>query len=124
MFTTALPGAGILDGKRTFAVLDYLVFGALMLTSALIGSYFAFFAKQKQNTTKEYLMGGKNMGLFPIIMSLVSRLSFTFFPCTRALIVLYIFFPRGERRSVIVLSLAFCTGACVFCSQECIRKFL
>jgi solute carrier family 5 (sodium-coupled monocarboxylate transporter), member 8/12 len=71
--STAAPGLGQIGGTRTFGVLDYCVFCALMLTSAVIGSYFAFFAKQKQNTTKEYLMGGKNMGIFPITMSLVAR---------------------------------------------------
>jgi len=49
------------------------VFGGMLLLSALIGVYFAFFAKQKQNTTNEYLMGGKTMGIFPISMSLIAR---------------------------------------------------
>ncbi|XP_045509545.1 sodium-coupled monocarboxylate transporter 1-like isoform X2 [Colias croceus] len=55
-----------------FDWLDYLVFGAMLLMSALIGVYFAFFAKRKQNTTSEYLMGGKTMGMFPISMSLIA----------------------------------------------------
>jgi len=53
--------------------LDYTVFSTLMLMSALIGVYFAFFAKQKQNTTSEYLTGGKNMPTFPIAMSMIAR---------------------------------------------------
>lgn len=56
-----------------FNWLDYLVFGAMLMLSALIGVYFAFFAPKKQNTTAEYLMGGKTMGLFPISMSLIAR---------------------------------------------------
>ncbi|KAL4717724.1 hypothetical protein ACJJTC_000873 [Scirpophaga incertulas] len=55
-----------------FDWLDYLVFGAMLLFSALIGVYFAFFARRKQNTTAEYLMGGKTMGMFPISMSLIA----------------------------------------------------
>ncbi|XP_075990715.1 sodium-coupled monocarboxylate transporter 2-like [Anticarsia gemmatalis] len=55
-----------------FDWLDYLVFGAMLLFSALIGVYFAFFASKKQNTTAEYLMGGKTMGMFPISMSLIA----------------------------------------------------
>ncbi|CAH4038340.1 unnamed protein product [Pieris brassicae] len=55
-----------------FNWLDYLVFGAMLGLSALIGIYFAFFAKRKQNTTSEYLMGGKTMGMFPISMSLIA----------------------------------------------------
>ena len=58
---------------RFFDTLDYIVFIAMLLLSALIGVYFAFFAKQKQNTTMEYLMGGKSMGIFPISMSLIAR---------------------------------------------------
>jgi Na+/proline symporter len=59
--------------SRFFSWLDYCVFGGMLLISALIGIYFAFFAKQKQNTTNEYLMGGKTMGIFPISMSLIAR---------------------------------------------------
>jgi len=59
--------------SRFFSWIDYLVFGGMLLFSALIGVYFAFFAKQKQNTTNEYLMGGKTMGIFPISMSLIAR---------------------------------------------------
>ncbi|XP_053624569.1 sodium-coupled monocarboxylate transporter 1-like [Plodia interpunctella] len=55
-----------------FDWLDYVVFGAMLLLSALIGVYFAFFASKKQNTTAEYLMGGKTMGMFPISMSLIA----------------------------------------------------
>ncbi|KOB73472.1 putative igf2 mRNA binding protein [Operophtera brumata] len=55
-----------------FDWLDYLVFGTMLALSALIGVYFAFFAKKKQNTTAEYLMGGKAMGIFPISMSLIA----------------------------------------------------
>lgn len=56
-----------------FDWLDYLVFGSMLVVSSLIGVYFAFFAKKKQNTTAEYLMGGKSMGIFPISMSLIAR---------------------------------------------------
>ena len=56
-----------------FDAVDYSVFGLMLLLSSLIGIYFAFFAKQKQNTTSEYLMGSKKMGVFPISMSLIAR---------------------------------------------------
>ncbi|XP_059477403.1 sodium-coupled monocarboxylate transporter 1-like [Neocloeon triangulifer] len=58
--------------SKYFSAVDYAVFGGMLLFSALIGIYFAFFAKQKQNTTNEYLMGGKSMGIFPISMSLIA----------------------------------------------------
>ncbi|CAG9768944.1 unnamed protein product [Ceutorhynchus assimilis] len=60
------------DVKRYFEVFDYVVFAVMLIVSALIGVYFAFFAKVKQNTTSEYLMGGKTMGIFPISMSLIA----------------------------------------------------
>lgn len=59
--------------KQYFDIIDYVVFGAMLVLSALIGVYFAFFAKVKQNTTSQYLMGGKTMGIFPVSMSLIAR---------------------------------------------------
>lgn len=56
-----------------FDIFDYIVFAAMLIVSSIIGIYFAFFAKVKQNTTSEYLMGGKTMGIFPISMSLIAR---------------------------------------------------
>ncbi|XP_068084240.1 sodium-coupled monocarboxylate transporter 2 [Anabrus simplex] len=61
-----------LDPRKLFDWIDYVVFGLSLVLSALIGVYFAFFAPQKQNTTSEYLMGGKTMGIFPISMSLIA----------------------------------------------------
>lgn len=61
------------DVDRYFDGFDYVVFAIMLLVSALIGVYFAFFAKVKQNTTSEYLMGGKTMGIFPISMSMIAR---------------------------------------------------
>lgn len=58
---------------RYFDWIDYAVFSFLLAASALIGVYFAFCAKQKQNTTSEYLLGSKKMGVFPISMSLIAR---------------------------------------------------
>ncbi|KAH1004826.1 hypothetical protein HUJ05_005597 [Dendroctonus ponderosae] len=59
--------------KKYFDWIDYMVFAIMLIVSALVGVYFAFFAKIKQNTTSEYLMGGKTMGIFPISMSLIAR---------------------------------------------------
>ncbi|KAL1117556.1 hypothetical protein AAG570_003871 [Ranatra chinensis] len=53
-------------------VIDYLVFGSMLVVSALVGVYFAFLAPNKQDNTQEYLMGGKTMGVFPISMSLIA----------------------------------------------------
>lgn len=56
-----------------FGWLDYLLFSLMLGGSAVIGVYFGFFGKKKQNNTLEYLMGGKTMSIFPIAMSLIAR---------------------------------------------------
>lgn len=55
-----------------FSAVNYAVFGCMLALSALIGIYFGFFSKQKQNNTKEYLLGGKEMNFFPIAASLIA----------------------------------------------------
>lgn len=55
-----------------FSTLDYVIFAALLLLSALIGVYFGFVSKIKQNNTKEYLLGGKTMNKFPVSASLIA----------------------------------------------------
>jgi solute carrier family 5 (sodium-coupled monocarboxylate transporter), member 8/12 len=55
-----------------FTSFDYSLFGLMLALSAAIGIYFGFFAKRKQNTTTEYLLGGKKMKFFPIAASLIA----------------------------------------------------
>lgn len=55
-----------------FSSLDYVLFVAMLLLSTLIGIYYGFWAKTKQNTVKEYLLGGKTMHIVPISMSLIA----------------------------------------------------
>jgi Sodium:solute symporter family len=55
-----------------FTSFDYGLFGLMLLLSAVIGIYFGFFAKRKQNNTTEYLLGGKKMTFFPIAASLIA----------------------------------------------------
>lgn len=55
-----------------FSVADYIIFVALLLMSAIIGIYFGFISKKKQNNTEEYLLGGKTMNTFPISASLIA----------------------------------------------------
>ncbi|KAJ8683516.1 hypothetical protein QAD02_019308 [Eretmocerus hayati] len=56
----------------TFAVFDYCVFGTLLGASLVIGIYFGFFSKQ--DTTTEYLFGGKKMGFFPVAVSMLASM--------------------------------------------------
>lgn len=56
---------------KKFGAVDY---GIVLLTlglSASIGIYFGFF-KKKNNSTDEYLLGGRKMKVFPIAISLVA----------------------------------------------------
>lgn len=55
-----------------FSAVNYAVFGLMLAMSALIGVYFGFFAKKKQDNTVEYLLGGKKMNFFPIAASLIA----------------------------------------------------
>ena len=56
--------------ENKFSVVDYVVFGAMLLVSSAIGIYHAFGGKQ--SSTKEYLMAGRNMPAFPIFVSLLA----------------------------------------------------
>lgn len=59
------------DQQLLFGWVDYFVFSVTLLVSLLIGVYHAW---RGANSTSEYLLGGKSMGVFPIAMSLAARL--------------------------------------------------
>jgi len=58
--------------KKNFLVVDYVIFGLMLLISALIGVFFGFFRKKKTNTSQDVLLGGRNMGVFPSSLSLLA----------------------------------------------------
>ncbi|XP_043505174.1 sodium-coupled monocarboxylate transporter 1-like [Polistes fuscatus] len=63
----------LIDNKLehlTFGWTDYTLFVFLLGISMVIGVYFGFF--KKQDSTTEYLLGGKTMSFFPISMSLIA----------------------------------------------------
>ena len=53
--------------KNTFGTWDYVIFGVVLAISAGIGIYFAWIDRKKG--TKEYMMGGGNVGPLPIGMT-------------------------------------------------------
>ncbi|KAF2901935.1 hypothetical protein ILUMI_04248 [Ignelater luminosus] len=55
----------------TFSWIDFTVFAIMLGLSALIGIYYGFCGK-KQDTANEYLLGGRNMKVFPVAMSLIA----------------------------------------------------
>lgn len=61
--------------RNSFTVADWVVFAGLLLISACIGIYYAL-AGGKQKTTKEFLMGNRDLKIVPVAVSiLVSFLS-------------------------------------------------
>ncbi|XP_075225801.1 sodium-coupled monocarboxylate transporter 1-like [Lycorma delicatula] len=50
---------------------EFLVFILMLALPTLIGLYHGCY-KGKQNTVSEYMHGGKNMGVFPVTMSLLT----------------------------------------------------
>lgn len=59
-------------GNLYFNTIDYVVFAALLVLSSLIGIYYGFLAKNKQDNTAEYLLGNKQITLLPISISLIA----------------------------------------------------
>lgn len=58
----------------TFSVLDYCLFVAVFLVSAVVGLYYFLKEKfgKKEMTSDDLLMGGREMSVFPVAMSLVA----------------------------------------------------
>ena len=54
-----------------FGVVDYVVFAAMLLVSAAIGIFYGCLGG-KQKTTKEYLLGDRNMLTWPVAFSLMA----------------------------------------------------
>lgn len=59
--------------KKTFDLVDCTVFVLMLGVSAVVGVYHAYKARKSTDAVKEYLIGGQNMSIFPISMSLIAR---------------------------------------------------
>ncbi len=51
---------------------EYLVFSAVLVVSMGIGVFYGCFSK-KNKTNEEFLMAGRSMSPFPVILSLICR---------------------------------------------------
>ncbi|XP_055693447.1 sodium-coupled monocarboxylate transporter 2-like [Lutzomyia longipalpis] len=60
----------LLEDKR-FGVLDYIILTTALCLSTLIGVFYGFISKRKQNNAEEYLLGSQQMKILPVSMSLV-----------------------------------------------------
>lgn len=70
--TAIVPATKYVSSFVTFSWIDYILFGAMCGLSGLIGIYFGCFGS-RQASPSEYLLGGKQMSVFPIAMSLIAR---------------------------------------------------
>ncbi|GAB0091925.1 hypothetical protein DMENIID0001_068400 [Sergentomyia squamirostris] len=57
---------------KTFTYVDYFCFAIVLLFSAAIGFYHGVKSRKRPSTKEEYLLGGRNMGLIPVICSLTA----------------------------------------------------
>lgn len=61
---------------QKFGWQDYSVFLLMLAICALIGIYFGFIEKKSKaigSDEANYLVGGRNMKIFPVAMSLIAR---------------------------------------------------
>lgn len=68
---------------QRFGAPDYLVFFVMLAGCVLIGVYFGFIEKKPKPSKRKcsiveleednYLVGGRNMKIFPVAMSLIAR---------------------------------------------------
>ncbi|XP_014206395.1 sodium-coupled monocarboxylate transporter 1-like [Copidosoma floridanum] len=59
-------------GRKHFDILDSIVFAGMLGVSAIVGVYQAYKSRKSVNAVEEYLVGGQNMSIFPISMSLIA----------------------------------------------------
>lgn len=55
-----------------FGWIDYSLFVALLGISTLIGIFYGFFSKHKQNNISEYIFGGRTLKVLPVATSMIA----------------------------------------------------
>lgn len=80
--TESLNVDDISNSMKRFAAIDYAVFVIMLCCCSMVGLYFGWADHKKQRKSRhkerrgsaaaEYLMGGRNMQVFPVAMSLVA----------------------------------------------------
>ncbi|CAL7952543.1 unnamed protein product [Xylocopa violacea] len=58
--------------RNSFGTVDCLVFAGMLVVSAIIGVYQAYKSRKNVDAVREYLVGGQNMSIFPVTMSLIA----------------------------------------------------
>ncbi|XP_015430372.1 PREDICTED: sodium-coupled monocarboxylate transporter 2-like [Dufourea novaeangliae] len=60
------------SAQRSFDLIDSAVFAGMLGISAIVGVYQAYKSRKNADAVREYLVGGQNMSIFPISMSLIA----------------------------------------------------
>ncbi|XP_078050254.1 sodium-coupled monocarboxylate transporter 2 isoform X2 [Augochlora pura] len=58
--------------RKSFDLIDSAVFAGMLGISAIVGVYYAYKSRKNADAVREYLVGGQNMSIFPISMSLIA----------------------------------------------------
>lgn len=60
---------------QKFGLYDYVVFVLMLISCAMIGVYFGFIKKKakKGGAEADYLVGGRQMRVIPVSLSLIAR---------------------------------------------------
>lgn len=69
-----MDGSDDADGSmhKSFGIIDCAVFAGMLAISAVVGVYQAYKSRKNEDAVREYLVGGQNMSIFPITMSLIA----------------------------------------------------
>ncbi|XP_043798049.1 sodium-coupled monocarboxylate transporter 2-like isoform X2 [Apis laboriosa] len=69
-----MDGSNDADGSmhKSFGIIDCAVFAGMLAISAVVGVYQAYKSRKNEDAVREYLVGGQNMSIFPITMSLIA----------------------------------------------------
>lgn len=104
-----MSGPGVDDVKialQKFGWPDYLVFISMLISCSFIGIYFGFIEKKSKKSVEaaaDYLVGGRNMKVFPIVMSLIARyVALTFNDIVRCRRLTQVY-PIGRTGFVLIL---------------------
>lgn len=73
MDSSPLTVQEIQKSLQKFGAADYIVFVLMLVGCAGVGVFYALRGPKNADAATEYLMGGRNMKIFPISMSLVAR---------------------------------------------------
>lgn len=59
-------------GQGSFSVVDYVIFGLMLAISMAIGLFYGCKNRKKPQSSKELLVAGGKMGVFPSSLSLLA----------------------------------------------------